>query len=76
VTADDRGEREPATAITWADHIGHDGRIGRLEDWREAHEQEHERHIATKEFVYRVAIGAGVAAIGIGVAIAEAIAGG
>lgn len=73
MTTESRGEREPAAAITWADHIGHEGRIGKLEDWREAHEKEHERHIATKEFVYRVAITAGVAAMGLGVAIARAI---
>ena len=55
VTTDDRGDRESAALITWADHIGHEGRIIRLDEWRINHEKVHEQHVATQAWVYKKA---------------------
>ncbi len=45
------GEPDP---ISRAEYIGHEGRIPRLEEWRFSHDKEHDKHVATQAWVYRV----------------------
>lgn len=47
---DARGEPDP---ISLADYLGHEGRIIRLEEFRQAHEKTHEDHVATHAWVYK-----------------------
>ena len=51
---DARGEPHP---IALVDYQGHEGKIARLEEWRDSHKDEHDKHIATKAWVYGVVIG-------------------
>ena len=50
-TGDERGEPD---AISRADYQGHEGRIIRLEEFRQSHEKEHNDHVATHAWVYKV----------------------
>ena len=43
----------------------HEGRIIRLEEFRTSHEHEHENHVATQAWVYRVGFGVLVATVGL-----------
>jgi len=47
---DERGEPDP---ISLADYLGHEGRIIRLEEFRQTHEKTHEDHVATHAWVYK-----------------------
>ena len=61
-----RGEPDP---ISPAVHLGHEGRIIRLEEFRQAHDKTHEDHVATRAWVYKT----GLALAGIIATIAASV---
>ena len=56
-------ERSEPDRISTADYEGHEGRIVRLEEFRRAHEREHDNHVATQAWVYRAVIAAAAPAL-------------
>ena len=70
---DRRGEPDP---FSWADYQGLEGRIIRLEEFRQAHDKEHSDHVATRAWVYKKAyIVAGLVAASIAASIGTAAVG-
>ena len=66
---DVRGEPDP---ISPADYLGHEGRLIRLEEFRNSHEKMHEDHVATHAWVYKkgYAVAALIATIAATIAVA------
>ena len=62
--SEDRELGEPGP-ISRAQYQHHEGRIIRLEEFRTNHEREHDKHVATQAWVYAVAVGLLVVALGI-----------
>ena len=68
-------EVSDAVQVVQVDYVGLSERLARLEVFRDEHKKEHDKHVATQAWVYKVALGIASSVVAVGIAIGRLITG-